>query len=148
MKVILKKDVKGLGKKEDMVDVSPGHARNYLIPKKIAVEANEDNINIMKSRKKAEMHKKQKELEKARELAEKINSTTLILNAKSGDSGKLFGSITAKEICDKLKSEFGLNIDKRKLELDDTIKSLGTFNITVKLYPKVNSNLIVIVKKE
>jgi len=148
VKVILKQDVKGLGKKEDMVEVSPGHARNYLIPKKIAVEASEDNINIMKTRKKAEIHKKQKDFENAKSLAKKINETTLILSAKSGESGKLFGSITAKDICDKLNNEYNIDIDKRKLDLNDSIKSLGTFNIAVKLYPKVNSNLIVIVKKE
>lgn len=148
MKVILKQDVKGLGKKEDMVEVSPGHARNYLFPRGIAVEASSDNINVMKTKKQAEKNKRQKELEKAQRLAEKIKEITVVIRAKSGENGKLFGSITGKDISEKLKKDFGMDIDKRKLELEDSIKSLGQAEVSIRLYPEVIAKLKVLIEKE
>ncbi|MDP4092292.1 MAG: 50S ribosomal protein L9 [Bacillota bacterium] len=143
MKVILKQDVKGLGKKESMVDVSDGYARNFLLPKGLVVEATSSNLNVMNTKKEAEKSKKEKELAKARELAAKIKSITLEIKAKSGENGKLFGSITNKDIADKLKSDYGFDIDKKKINLAETIKTLGTYNVEVKLYPEVSAGMTV-----
>ena len=148
MKVILKEDVKGLGKKDSMVQVSDGYARNYLIPKGIAVEANAVNISIMKSRKNAEKTRKDREFTQAKDLAKKLENITLILKAKSGESGKLFGSITSKDISDKLKSDFNLDIDKKKINLPDALKSLGSTEVEVKLYPQVSAKLTVRIERE
>jgi len=141
MKVILKQDVKGLGKKDEMHEVSDGYARNFLLPKGLAVEANAANINEMNTKKEAEKARKQKELAKAKELAKEIGSITVVIKAKAGENGKLFGSITSKEIADKLKSDHNIEVDKRKIQLPDALKSLGTFELDVKLYPEVSSKL-------
>ena len=141
MKVILKQDVKGLGKKDEMHEVSDGYARNFLFPKGLAVEANAANINEMNTKKEAEKARKQKELAKAKELAKEIGSITVVIKAKAGENGKLFGSITSKEIADKLKSDHNIEVDKRKIQLPDALKSLGTFELDVKLYPEVSSKL-------
>ena len=141
MKVILKQDVKGLGQKDEMCEVSDGYARNYLLPRGLAVEANAANINEMNTKKEAEKARKQKELAKAKELAKEIGSITVVIKAKAGENGKLFGSITSKEIADKLKSDHNIEVDKRKIQLPDALKSLGTFELDVKLYPEVSSKL-------
>jgi large subunit ribosomal protein L9 len=143
MKVILKQDVKTLGKKESMVEVNDGYARNYLLPRGLAVEANTSNINVMNTKKQAEKMKKDKELAKARELAAKLKKTTVVIKAKAGENGKLFGSITSKDIAEKLKSDFGLDVDKRKLVVPEALKSLGTTEVEVKLYPDVSAKLTV-----
>jgi large subunit ribosomal protein L9 len=143
MKVILKQDIKGLGKKESMVEVSDGYARNYLLPRGLAVEANVSNINVMNTKKQAEKMKKDKELANARELAAKIKKITVVIKAKAGENGKLFGSITSKDIADKLKSDFGVDLDKRKLVMPEPLKGLGTYEIEAKLYPEVSSKLTV-----
>ncbi len=143
MKVILKQDVKGLGKKEDMVNVSDGYARNFLFPRGLAAEASASNINVMNTKKEAEKSKKDRELTQARELAAKVRETTVVIKSKAGENGKLFGSITSKDISDRLKADFNLDIDKKKIVLPDTIKSLGTIEVEVKLYPEVSSKLTV-----
>ena len=143
MKVILKQDIKGLGKKESMVEVSDGYARNYLLPKGLAVEANISNINVMNTKKQAEKMKKDKELANAKELAAKIKEITVVIKAKAGENGKLFGSITSKDIADKLKNDFGIDLDKRKLVMPEPLKGLGTYEIEAKLYPEVSSKLTV-----
>jgi large subunit ribosomal protein L9 len=143
MKVILKQDVKGLGKKEEMVNVSDGYARNFLFPRSLAVEASANNINVMNTRKEAEKSKKDRELAQARELAAKIKETTVVIKTKAGENGKLFGSITNKDISEKLKADFKLDIDKKKLNMPEAIKALGTFEVEVKLYPEVSSKLTV-----
>jgi len=143
MKVILKQDIKGLGKKESMVEVSDGYARNYLLPKGLAVEANISNINVMNTKKQAEKMKKDKELANAKELAAKIKEITVVIKAKAGENGKLFGSITSKDIADKLKNDFGIDLDKRKLVMPESLKGLGTYEIEAKLYPEVSSKLTV-----
>lgn len=148
MKVILKQDVKGLGKKEDMVNVSDGYARNFLFPKGLAVEASANNINVMNTRKEAEKSKKDRELAQARELASKIKETTVVIRTKAGENGKLFGSITNKDVTERLKADFNLDIDKKKLNMPEAIKSLGTFEVEVKLYPEVSSKLTVKVTGE
>lgn len=143
MKVILKQDVKGLGKEEDMVNVSDGYARNYLFPRGLAAEANAGNINIMNTKKKAEKTKKDRELAQARELAEKLGNITVVIKTKSGENGKLFGSITSKDIADGLKSGHNIDIDKKKIVLPDPIKNLGTTQVEVKLYPEVSARIAV-----
>lgn len=148
MKVILKEDVKGLGKKESMVEVSDGYARNFLLPRGLAVEANSSNMNVMKSKQEAEKAKKAKELAEARALAEKLKGITLVIRTKAGENGKLFGSITNKDISDKLKADFKLDVDKKKISLHDAIKSLGTTEVEVKLYPEVSAKLAVKIEQE
>lgn len=143
MKVILKQDVKGLGKKESMVEVSDGYARNFLLPRGIAVEATSANINIMNTRKEAEKTKKERELAQAKALAQKLKNITVVIKVKAGENGRLFGSITSKDISDKLKSDFNLDVDKRKINMPDALKSLGTTEVEVKLYPEVSAKLTV-----
>ncbi len=148
MKVILKQDVKGLGKKEDLVNVSDGYARNFLFPRGLADEANASNINIMNTRKEAEKSKKNRELTHAKEQAKKLGDLEVVIKAKSGENGKLFGSITSKDISDKLKADFKIDIDKKKIVLPDALKATGTFEIDVKLYPEVSGKLKVKIENE
>jgi large subunit ribosomal protein L9 len=148
MKVILKTDIKGLGKKESAVEVSDGYARNYLIPRGMAVEASLSNINVMNTRQEAERKKKERELEKAKAMAEKIKEMTVIFKAKAGENGKLFGSITNKDVSEKLKSEFKLDIDKKLIHLEESIKSLGTTVAEIKLYQGVSAKLSIKVVQE
>ncbi|HHW31346.1 MAG TPA: 50S ribosomal protein L9 [Clostridiaceae bacterium] len=148
MKVILKQDINGLGKKDDTVNVSDGYARNYLLPKGLAVVADATNINIAKAKKEAEINKKARELEKAKALAAKLRDITVVIKAKSGDNGRLFGSITTKDIADKLLSDFNLDIDKKKLVLEEAIKTLGITEVEAKLYPGVTEKFKVKVVQE
>jgi large subunit ribosomal protein L9 len=148
MKVILKEDVKGLGKKEQMIEVSDGYARNFLFPRSIAVEATASNQNIMKTKKDAEKSKKDRELAAAKVLAEKIKNLQLVLKVKAGEHGKLFGSITSKEIADKLKSNFNLDIDKKKITLPDSLKTIGTTEVEIKVYPEVSAKLTLKIEQE
>ena len=148
MKVILKKDVKGTGKKGQIVDVSDGYAKNFLLPRGVAVMADNTNINIMETKKKAEDMKKAKEIEEANNLAKYIKGIDLEIKAKAGGAGRLFGSITSKDIVEKLKSDFGLDIDKRKLDLNDGIKTLGEYAIEIKLYANISTKLKVRVIEE
>jgi len=148
MKVILKEDVKGLGKKEDMVEVSAGYARNFLLPKGLVVEASADNINVMKTKKAAENRKKEKEFAEAEALAEKLEGKTVVIKTKAGENGKLFGSITSKDIADKLKSDLKITVDKKKINLPDAIKSLGSTEVEVKVYPKVSAKVTVKIESE
>ena len=148
MKVILKQDVKGLGKKEDLVNVSDGYARNFLFPKGLAAEANAANINIMNTKKEAEKTKKDRELAQARELVKKLKDIEVVIRTKSGENGKLFGSITSKDISDKLKNDFKLDIDKKKIVLPEPLKSTGTVELDVKLYPEGSGKLRVRIENE
>jgi len=148
MKVILKQDVKGLGKAEDLVDVSDGYARNFLFPRGLAAEANASNINIMKTKKEAEKSKKDRELAQAKELAARLKDIVVTIRTKSGDNGKLFGSITSKDISDQLKKSYNIDIDKKKIVLPEPIKSIGSFEIDVKLYPEVSGKLAVKIEHE
>ncbi len=143
MKVILKQDVKGLGKKEQMVEASDGYARNFLLPRGLAVEATSSNVNIMKTKKEAEAQKKDREIAQAKELAKKIKDITVTLKVKAGESGKLFGSITSKDVAEALKTQQKLDIDKKKLVMPDSLKAVGTFEVEVKLYPEINSKFTV-----
>ncbi|TYQ15000.1 UNVERIFIED_CONTAM: large subunit ribosomal protein L9 [Acetivibrio alkalicellulosi] len=148
MKVILKEDVKGLGKKEELVNVNDGYARNFLFPKGLAVEANAQNMNVMKTRKEAEKSRKDRELAQAKELVEKLKKIEILFKVKAGENGKLFGSITSKDVCDQLKKKHKIDIDKKKIVISDSIKSLGTYEAEIKLYPTVIGKLTVKVLPE
>ena len=148
MKVILKQDVKGLGKKEDMVNVSDGYARNFLFPRNIAVEASATNINVMNTKKDAEKSKKDRELAHAKELAAKVSEAVVVIKTKAGENGKLFGSITSKDIADKLKVDHKLDVDRKKIVMHDALKTLGTTELEVKLYPEVSAKLTVKIEHE
>lgn len=143
MKVILQQDVKGQGKKGDVLNVSDGYARNFLFPKKLAVEANESNMKTYSQIKNAQEEKKKKELEEARALAKDITKTKVVIKAKAGEGGKIFGSITGKEIAEQLKIQTSIDIDKKKIVLDEPIKALGTKNIEIKVYPEVTAKLTI-----
>jgi len=143
MKIILKQDVKGTGKKEQMVEVSDGYARNFLFPKGLAVEASASNVNIMKTKKEAEANKKDREIAQAKELAQKIKDITLTIKVKAGDNGKLFGSITSKDVAEAMKAQQKLEIDKKKLVMPDSLKLVGNFEVEVKLYPEISSKFTV-----
>jgi large subunit ribosomal protein L9 len=138
MKVILKQDVKALGKKESMHEVSDGYARNFLLPRGLAVEASASNLNVMKTKTDAEKSKKDRELAGARALAEKLKALTVVIKTKAGENGKLFGSITSKDISDQLKKDFNIDVDKKKIHLVDAMKSVGTTEVEAKIYPEVS----------
>jgi large subunit ribosomal protein L9 len=148
MKVILLKDVKGQGKQGDVVKVSDGYARNYLFPNNLAVEATKSNLNELKTRKAADDKRRQTELDKARKQAEAISNLEVVVTAKSGESGKLFGSVTNKEIADVLKEKHGIDIDRKKIVLSEPIRSLGNYQLEVKVYPEVTARLKVRVDEE
>ncbi|ADL08961.1 50S ribosomal protein L9 [Thermosediminibacter oceani] len=143
MKVILLQDVKSLGKKGDLVNVADGYARNYLFPKNLAVEATPGNLAKLEQEKKARENKLAKEKKEAEELAQKIKKGTVTLKVKAGEQGKIFGSITSKDIAEALRQQYGVEIDKRKVQLDEAIKSLGSYEVTVKLHPEVEARIIV-----
>lgn len=148
MKVILKQDVKGLGKKDDLVNVNDGYARNFLLPRNLALEATKSNINVMNTKKEAEKTKKERELAQAKVLAKKLGELTIIIKTKAGENGKLFGSITSMDIADKLKSDFNLEIDKKKINLQEPLKTLGSSEVEVKVYPEVSARLTVKIEQE
>lgn len=145
MKVILLQDEKTLGKKGDVINAKEGYARNFLFPKKIAVEATPANMKVLENQKKLQEQKEQEILDEAKKLEEELLKITLVIKTKSGENGKLFGSITTKEIAELLKETHSIDIDKRKLELDDSIKALGNYTVKVKLHSKVTARLNVIV---
>lgn len=142
MKVILTQDVKGSGKKGDVVNVSDGYANNFLLKKGMAVPANEDNMNILKNKKSSEEHKKAEELKAAQEIAAKINEKTVTLKKKAGDGGRLFGAVTAIDIGDAIKSATGIEIDKRKIVVKDAIKNIGKYEIEIKIHKDVTAKII------
>ncbi len=148
MKVILLADIKGVGKKDEVINASDGYARNYLFPKKLAVEADTGNMGRLKSKQDAQAHKKALEKEKAQETAKKIDSIELKLKVKAGENGKIFGGVTSKEIADKLKEEYKIEVDKKKIMLKETIKNIGMFNIEIKLYEGVNAKLKVAIEEQ
>lgn len=141
MKVILKQDVHNLGKKNAMVNVNDGYARNFLIPRGLAIEANAVAVNEMKMRENAEKTKKDQEMARAKKVAEKISGIVLTIRSKAGDSGKLFGSVTSMDISEKLEKDYKIQVDKRKIVLPEAIKTLGTYEIELKLYAGVSSTL-------
>ena len=141
MKVILLEDVKALGKKGDIVNVSDGYARNAILPKKLGVEATPKNLNDLKLQNQHADKVAAENLEKAKELAKVVENTTVEVKIKSGEGGRTFGSVSTKEISLACKEQHGLDLDKKKMQLKDSIKALGTYEVPVKLHPKVTANL-------
>jgi large subunit ribosomal protein L9 len=141
MKVILQQEVKKVGKKGDIIEVSEGYARNYLLPRKIAIPATNANVNAVTLHKAAEERKQQRILEEAQVLGAQMAKIEVSIPVKIGEGGKLFGSVTVKDIADALNAKHNLDIDKRKIELKDTIKSLGTYPVTIKLHPEVSTQI-------
>ena len=148
MKVILKADVKGTGKAGQMVEVSDGYARNFLLTKGLAVEATSMAVNDMKNKEQAKKHREETELAAAKETAKKIDGKTVELFAKGGTAGRLFGSITSKEVTEAVNAKFGTKIDKKKVTLDSDIKTFGTYNAEIKLYNGVVAKCSVSVKEK
>lgn len=148
MKVILLTDVKGKGKKDQVLDVADGYAKNYLIAKKLAVAADAQNLNELRSREASKQYKYDQEKAAAMELATKLNDTTVVLKRKAGVDSKLYGAVTSKEIVQQLMHDFGLEVDKKKLSLDAPIKAFGSYKIKVKLFTDVTASLVVQVAAE
>ncbi|MFD2170576.1 50S ribosomal protein L9 [Tumebacillus lipolyticus] len=148
MKVIFLQDVKGQGKKGEVKEVSAGYAQNFLFKKNLAVEATAENINRQKQKEAGEERKAAQILQEAKELAVILKETTIVLKTKAGDGGRVFGAISTKQIADGLKDQKKLNVDKRKILLDEPIKALGTTVVTVKLHPEVSTELRVQVVAE
>lgn len=141
MKIILSKDVKSLGKKGDVVEVSDGYARNYILPRKLGIEASNKNMNDLKLQKANQEKIAQEQLEKAQEFARAMEEDEVVLSIKAGEGGRTFGSVSSKEIAQGYKDQCGKEIDKKKIVLPEAIKSFGVFEVTVKLHPKVTGKL-------
>ena len=148
MKIILLEDVKTLGKKGDIVNVSDGYARNAILPKKLGVEATAKNLNDLKLQNQHADKVAAENLEKAKELAREVEQQKVVIKIKSGDGGKIFGSVSTKEIAQAAKEQTGLDLDKKKMQLTDPIKALGTYEVPVKLHPQVTTKLTVQVVEE
>lgn len=148
MKVILLEDVKSLGKKGEIVNVSDGYARNYVLPKKLGVEANSANMNDLKLQRANADKVAQEQLAAAQELAKVLETKEVVLKMKSGEGGRAFGSISSKEIASAAKAQCGLELDKKKIQLPEAIKALGVYEVNIKLHPKVTGKLKVKVVEE
>ena len=147
MKVILLQDVKPLGKKGEVVNVNDGYARNFILPKKLGVEANGKNLNDLKLQKNNEAKVAQEHLDAAKKLAEELKAGKVVLTMKVGEGGRTFGSVSSKEIAEAVKEQMHLDIDKKKIQLKEQIKTLGTHIVSVKLHPEVTAELNVSVKE-
>jgi large subunit ribosomal protein L9 len=147
MKVLLLADVKGQGKKDQIVDVSDGYARNFLFPKKLAIAADAKVLSEAKSKEESRQFKLKEEKAAAKALADKLSALTVNITASSGGDGRLYGSITSKDIAEKLASQHKIEIDKRKLSLSENIKSYGTYEVEVKVYPEISAKLKVTVSE-
>lgn len=141
MKVILLDNIKGVGKKDEVINASDGYARNFLFPKKLAVEANAENMSKLKNKQASVQHKKDVEKDKAEEIAKKLTDITLTIKVKAGENGRIFGGVTSKEISENLKQQYKIEIDKKKIVLNEAIKNLGVFNVSIKLFEGVVGNL-------
>ncbi len=145
MKVLLKQDVKAIGKKDEIHEVADGYARNYLMPRGLAVSADAAAISMVKSKQEAKSHHEQEALDAAKAISDKINGKTINISAKAGQGGRLFGAVTSKEIAEHVSGLCGTNIDKRKVVLNSDIKNFGVYNVDIKIYPgvvaKINVNV-------
>lgn len=148
MKIILLKDVKKLGKAGDLVEASDGYARNFLFPRKAAMEATGENLEIWKERKAKEEAEEKANRAEAKEIKDRLEKGTLELKAKGGSAGRLFGAITSKDIADGIKKQTGLKIDKKKIELKENIKEAGVHTVTVRVYPEITADLKVDISVE
>ncbi|MBR0464810.1 MAG: 50S ribosomal protein L9 [Clostridia bacterium] len=149
MKVILLKDVQGTGKKDQIVEVSDGFGRNYLLPRKLAMEATQDTINAIERAKQAEKHRADVRRDEAEKLARALKGKTVIVSVRAGDGGRLYGSMTTQEVADALKQQHGIELDRRKIELDENVRSVGQTTVTLKLHAGISTKMIVnVVAKE
>lgn len=146
MKVILLENIKGVGKKDQVINAADGYARNYLLPKKLAVEANNENMSKLRDKENSNKYKKDLEKQAAEEIAKKLKNIVLTIVVKAGDNGKIFGGVTSKEIAEELNKQYQITIDKKKILLVQTIKTLGVFNVEIKLFEGVTGVLKVEVK--
>lgn len=148
MKVILLQDIKNVGKKEQTIEANDGYARNYLFPKKLAIEATKDNLAKLQAKKTSEANKKKAEIDANKEIAKKIEKLELIVKARVGENSKIFGGITSKEISEELKKQFGFEIDRKKIALKESIKNLGRYTAEIKFGDGINAELSVNVTGE
>lgn len=148
MKVILTKDVKNLGKEGDLVEVKDGYGRNYLIPRGSAEEATKENVRILKRRKKQEARLAEDKKEDALEYAENLKNVNVVIKIKAGEKGKLFGSVNSKDIAESLEKDHKIKIDRRKIELEDTLKNTGEHMVNIKLHPEVKAQIKVTIEGE
>ena len=148
MKVILLQDIKSVGKKGQILDASDGYARNYLLPKKLAVVADNANLNELKTKQDANKYKRDMTMANAKELVEKMKSFELVFKIKAGDNGKTFGSVTAKDVADELNKKYFVEVDKKKIGLSDAIKTIGVYTIDIKLFEGIVGKLKVTVVAE
>jgi large subunit ribosomal protein L9 len=147
MKVILLADIKGVGKKGEVINASDGYARNFLFPRKLAQEATEVNLSVLNQKKETERRKKLAEIEEAQKQADELKGKEVKISAKCGENGRLFGSITNKDVADALNAQYKLNIDKKRLVVD-AIRQLGTYEVEVKLYPEVSTKIKVVIVEQ
>ncbi len=148
MKVILQADVKGKGKKGEVKEVSDGYARNFLFPRGLAIEANTMNLNSAKGQQEAQAYHKEQERKQALELKDALEKVSVSLTAKAGAGGKLFGSITSKDVSQALKMQHHIDVDKKKFNMPDGIKNIGTTEVDVRVYPEISAKLKVVVTEE
>mgnify|MGYP002541888509 CR=1 FL=1 len=148
MKVILLQDIKNVGKKEQIIEANDGYARNYLFPKKLAIEATKDNLAKLQAKKTSEANKKKAEIEANKEIAKKLEKIELTIKAKVGENNKIFGGITSKEISETLKKEYEIEIDKKKITIKETIKNLGRYTADIKFGDGVNAELAINITAE
>ncbi len=141
MKVILKADIKGVGKKDEVINASDGYARNFLFPKNLAVEANNENMAKLKAKQNSVKFQKEQEREEAKKVAEKLTKILLKIKVKAGENGKIFGGVSAKEIAQELEKQYQIKVDKKKIDLKETIKTLGIKTIEIKLFEGVIGKL-------
>lgn len=146
MKVILLQDVKEIGKKDDIVNVSDGYARNFLFPRKWAMEATENAIKVVERKREAERRKEAEARAAAEQTAAKLKNKVVILKVKCGEKGRLYGSVTAQEVADAIKAGYDVEVDKRKVEIKEAVRQLGDYEVNVRLYPNVSSRMILRVK--
>lgn len=148
MKVILKEDIKGVGKKDEIINASDGYARNFLFPKNLAVEANKENMAKLKAKEQSNAYKKEQEKQEAQKVAEQLGKIMLTIEVKAGENGKVFGGVSSKEIADILQNSHNIIVDKKKIDLKETIKELGLKTINIKLYEGVIAKLKINVVSE
>ena len=148
MKVILQADIKGVGKKDQVIEASDGYARNYLFPKKLAIEANAENMNEWKAKQNSQAYKKSQEKEEAKKTAKKMENIMVKVEIRAGENGRIFGSVSSKEIAENLEKQHKITVDKKKIDLKEPIKSLGVRVVDVKLYEEIIGKLKVDVRGE
>ncbi|HOD93841.1 MAG TPA: 50S ribosomal protein L9 [Clostridia bacterium] len=148
MKVILTQDVKSLGKKNQLVDVSDGYARNYLFKKNLAIEANAKNLNIMNDKLQSDNSKKDRELIEANILKSKLEGKQIEIEVRAGENGKLFGSITSKDIADAILNKYKVDVDKKKIQLEESVKNIGKTKVIIKVHPEVSINIELLITEK